>query len=220
MKRALLICLLLPLFGWSQVLQYSPNRKLEKTVSQTYYDTEFIFIENISGSPITLEFEVIENTLLPDWSATICTNAQCFNQIPKSSSLGSIGSGSEAYFSFNFAANETVGEGQIRFLITSPTNQELKDTVTFKYAVTEDGSVKAGPWANINFAQGVLTVLLENPHLETNMQVYNVEGKLIYDQTLEHITSVPLRSYPNGAYIVIIRDENDRILREKLVKYQ
>lgn len=219
MKLTFLCFTLFPAFIFAQVLTYSPNRKIERTVSKTYYDTEFIFIKNPGGPAINLQFEVIESTFLPDWSATICTNAQCFNTIPNGGQFGQIGPGSEGYISFNFAANETTGSGYVKFRLFSDQSLTLSDTVTFEYTVTEDGSIKAGPWANVNFGQGVLTVLLENPHLETTLHIFDLNGRLITAQTLEHITSFPLRNYPKGMYLVAIEDENGRQIREKVLYY-
>ncbi len=217
MKSIWLFIVLFPIIGTAQTLQYSPNRKLDKTVAEIYYNTEFMFIKNISDKAININYELIEDTFLPEWNASFCTNAQCFNQIPNTGTFGSIAINEEAYVAFNFGANQTIGEGQLRFLISSPDNQDLNDTITFKYTVTEDGTVKAGPWADITYAQGVLTVFLENPNLETTMQVFNLQGKTVFNEQLSHITSIPLRDHSSGMYLIIITDANDRILQEKVL---
>jgi hypothetical protein len=216
MKALWLLIGFVPLMGTAQVVTYTPNRKIEKTVDQYYYDTEFLFLKNVATKTIELTFEVIENTLDPNWSATFCTNRQCYSNIPNQGSLGAIAPTSEGYISFNFSANETIGTGQVRILIKSPEVATLSDTVTFKYTVTEDGTVKAGPWANVNYGQGVLTVLLQNPQIKTKLQVISLNGQFIFDQEIGHITSIPMRDYPKGMYIIAIRDENDRLIKEKL----
>lgn len=219
MKTFWLLIAFVPLMGITQVVTYSPNRKIEKTVAQNYYDTEFLFLKNNDLKTVELIFEVIENSLDPNWSATFCTNRQCYSEIPDEGSLGSIDTGNEGYISFNFSANETVGSGQVRILISSLEDSTLKDTATFKYNVTEDGTVKAGPWANINYGQGVLTVLLQNPEIKTSLQVLSISGRRIFDQEIGNITSIPLRNFPKGLYIIAIRDENDRLIREKVMHY-
>ena len=128
MKIISLLCALFPVLGMSQVLIYSPNRKLDRTVDKTYYNTEFIYVQNIAASALSVNFELVENTLLSEWNASICTNRQCFNNVPKTGSFGSIGSDKDGYISFNFSANETPGEGQVRFLITSIEDQSVNDT--------------------------------------------------------------------------------------------
>lgn len=217
MKLVCLLFFLIPLVNIAQELVYTPNRKLDKTVDNMYYNTEFIFIKNVSNQAVNLDFELIDNNLKPEWSATICTNRQCSNNIPKSGSLGSINPNNEAYISFNFSANETPGSGQARFLITSPDDKALHDTVTFSYTVTDDGKIQARPWADLRYAQGVLTVILENPNSESVMRIFNLEGKPLFDGELSPITSVPLRDFGSGIYLVAITDEKGRTIRKKIV---
>lgn len=217
MKLICTLFFLMPLLNFAQELVYTPNRKLDKTVDNMYYNTAFIFIKNVGNQAVNLEFELIDNDLKPEWSATICTNRQCSNNIPKSGSLGSVNPNNEAYISFNFAANETPGTGQARFLITSPENKALQDTVTFRYTVTEDGKIQARPWADLRYAQGVLTVILEDPNSESIMRIFNLEGKPVFDGVLGPITSIPLRDFGTGLYLVTITDEKGRIIRKKIV---
>lgn len=220
MKKLFAFILLVPLMSVAQTLNYAPNRKLDKTVPSTYYDTEYIFIKNISQNSINLSFELLENTLLGDWSATICTNQQCYSILPKSGELGSLAIDQEAYFSFNFAANQKLGSGVVRYLITSNEDSTLHDTLTFHYTVTEDGKITSGPWAKVNFNLGVLTVLLENPYIETTMRIYNVQGEEVYNSKLNPITSIPLRDFGAGMYLIYIEDEINRILKQKVVHFE
>jgi len=169
---------------------------------------------------MSLSFELLENTLLGDWSATICTNQQCYSNLPKSGELGTVSADQEAYFSFNFSANQKLGTGAVRYLITSKEDASLHDTLTFNYTVTEDGKIAAGPWAKVNFNLGVLTVLLENPYLETTMQIYTVQGEEIYNSKLNPITSFPLRDFGAGMYLIYIEDETNRVLKQKVVHFE
>ena len=200
-----------------QFTNYLPNRKLEKTVSKDYYNTEYIYIANLTENPLSLNFELIEDNLINGWSATVCTNLKCYSDLPKSGSLGQISSSEQAFVSINLAANETIGNGSLKFLITSSTEPSLKDTLTFIFNVTADGSVQAQPWAKINFTNGIVTVLLDNPFLKGNLQIFDATGKPILTTELSSIVSYPFRDYPAGSYIVFIRDENDRIIQKKIV---
>ena len=219
MHKLFTFLLFLPFLGVSQILDYTPNRKLNKTVAANYYNSEFIFIQNISNQSQGLFFERIDNTLLTEWSATICTNQTCFSILPKSGSLGALNPGDEAYISLNLAVNCVLGEGNVRYLISSLTDTSLHDTVTFNFLATEDGSVAAGPWANVNFSQGVLTVLLADHNLKAHLSIYTLDGKAIYDQELNPISSVPIRNFGSAAYLVYIRDEYDRIIKKKIVYF-
>lgn len=217
MKISAIFLFFIPIVSFTQYLVYSPNQKLDKTVDNLYYNSEFIFIKNITNQSLTLDFELLDNTLKPDWSAALCTNRQCFNNLPKSGSLGALDPNKEGYISFSFAANETVGAGKARYLITSPDNENLHDTVTFSYTVTPDGKIKARPWADLNYVQGVLTVILENPNSASVMRIFNLEGKPVYDGALSPITSIPLRDFGFGMYLVVITDEKGRTIKDKVV---
>lgn len=219
MYKLFTFLLFIPLIGTAQILDYTPNRKLNKTVAANYYNTEFIFIQNISNQSQGLVFERIDNTLLTEWSATICTNQTCYSILPKSGNLGDLNPGEEAYISLNLAVNGVLGEGNVRYLISSLTDTSLHDTVTFNFLVTEDGTVTAGPWANLNFSQGVLTVLLADPNLKAHLSIYTLDGKAIYDQELNPISSVPIRNFGSATYLVYIRDEYGREIKKKIVYF-
>ncbi len=219
MYKLFAFLLSIPFLGVSQILDYTPNRKLNKTVAANYYNTEFIFIRNISNQSQGLVFERIDNALITEWSATICTNQTCYSILPKSGNLGVLKPGDETYISINLAVNSVLGEGSVRYLINSLTDTSLHDTVTFNFLATEDGSVASGPWANVNFSQGVLTVLLADPNLKAHLSIYTLDGKAIYDQELNPISSVPIRDFGSATYLVYIRDEYGRIIKKKIVYF-
>jgi len=219
MKSIFFVFIVLPFLTLGQTLSYSPKRALNVTIPTTYYNTEYIFMTNVSEQSLSLDFKVLENTLDANWSATICTNMQCLNSIFAQGSLGVLAKDEKAYISINLSANETEGEGQVRFLITSPENKQLSDTVTFSYIVNEGGVTKAQPWARVNFSNGVLTVLLEQAENEADLQVYNLQGKLIYNMQLLPITSLRLADHPKGVYIITIADEKGRSIKKKIANY-
>lgn len=214
-----LFCLGFVWSGYSQTIQYSPTIQLDKTVDQFYYDSDFIYLKNTTDGSIDLEFTLVENTLVPEWNASLCTNIACYNKVPKAGSLGTITAGNDAYFLFSLGANEQVGEGQVRLIVTSPQKTELSDTVTFKYTVTEDGSIKAGPWANVNFEQGIFTVLLTHQNIETHLLITSLEGKVIFDEQISGISSFPLRDHPTGVYLYKVEDSAGRILKDKVLNF-
>ncbi len=219
MKRIFTFLFFIPSVLSAQLINYTPNRKLDKTVAKTYYNTEFIYLTNLSNKSFDVEYTVIENTLDAGWSAALCTNTKCSNNIPKSGSLGTLSPTAEAFISVSVSANETLGEGQVRFLITSKQQSSLSDTVTFRYTVNEDGTVQAGPWAKINVANGVLNVLLQNPGNNVMLYVFNIHGNAVYNGAVDGIASVPLRDYAKGLYFVMITDETGREIKQKVVYF-
>ena len=202
-----------------QLIDYTPNRKLALTLPKTYYSTEYIYLKNISSEALSLKFELIENTLNENWSATLCTNLQCLNYIPEHGNLGSISPGEEARFSLNLSANNTIGDGQLRFLISSPKSQELSDTVTYHFIINEDGKIKPQDWVKVNYSNGILNVLLQNSNEETTLNVFDLKGTPVYTGTLSSISSIPLGDYAKGIYFVVVSDTHGKTLKKKIMNY-
>lgn len=218
MYRIFTLIILIPSWCASQILEYSPNFKVDKVVSEDYYDTDFIYVKNNTTKSLSVDFELLENTFLNEWSESVCTNVQCFNTIPNGGTLGTLQSNGEGFVSLNFSSNQTLGEGKVILRITSPENPSLSDTLSFQYQVTEGGKLEAKPWVKINHQQGMLTVFLDNPFLSAHMKISGVNGALIFDQQLEAITSIPLRDFASGIYVISIIDEQGRAIKETIAQ--
>ncbi len=217
--RILVTTLILSAHSLAQTLSYSPGQTLEKTVSLTYYNTEYIFITNNSDQVLDLSFELIDQNLPQQWSATGCTNMICYTNLPDDGSLGVLQPGQEAYLSINLSVNEFVGDGEIKYAVFDSSNPELRDTVSFIYHAAEDlSNQEPQPWAKINFAQNVVTVFLLNESVSTFLYVFDLQGNQLVNRKLEEISAVSLAQFPTGVFLVVVRDENGKELVQKVVK--
>jgi hypothetical protein len=188
-------------------------------VSLTYYNTEYIFITNNSDQSLDLSFELIDENLPQQWSATGCTNMICYTNIPDNGSLGVLQPGHEAYLSINLSVNEVIGDGELKFAVFDLSNPQVRDTVSFIYHVTEDlSNQEPQPWAKINFAQNVITVFLLNESVSTFLYVFDLQGNQVVNRTLQEISAVTLAAFPVGIYVVVVRDESGKELVQKIVK--
>jgi hypothetical protein len=217
--RIFVTTLILSASSFAQTLSYSPAQVLEKTVSLTYYNTEYIFITNNSDQSLDLSFELIDENLPQQWSATGCTNMICYTNIPDNGSLGVLQPGHEAYLSINLSVNEVIGDGELKFAVFDLSNPQVRDTVSFIYHVTEDlSNQEPQPWAKINFAQNVITVFLLNESVSTFLYVFDLQGNQVVNRTLQEISAVTLAAFPVGIYVVVVRDESGKELVQKIVK--
>lgn len=217
--RIFVTTILLSAGAFAQPLSYNPAQVLEKTVSLTYYNTEYIFITNNTDQSVDLAFELIEENLPKEWSATGCTNMICYTNLPDDGSLGVLQPGQEAYLSINLSVNEFVGVGEIKYAVFHPSNPELRDTVSFIYHAAEDlTNQEPQPWAKINFAQNVVTVFLLNESVSTFLNVFDLQGNQVVNMKLGEISAVTLAAFPAGTYVVVVRDENGKELIQKIVK--
>jgi hypothetical protein len=217
--RILVTTLILSANSFAQTLSYNPAQILEKTVSLAYYSTEYIFITNNSDQVLDLSFELIDENLPQQWSATGCTNMICYTNIPDDGSLGILQPGREAYLSINLSVNEVAGDCELKFAVFDQSNPLIRDTLAFIYHASEDLSNQTPqPWAKLNFAQNVVTVFLLNESVSTFLYVFDLQGNQVVNRKLEEISAVTLAQFPAGIYVVVVRDENGKELVQKVVK--
>jgi len=205
--------------NWSTFAQilYSPSQTNEVWIDYSYYDAEFIFIQNTGSKSITLNFENTEAEIPAEWHAAACTNVKCYTDIPEFGSLGTLEPGDQAYFSINLTANETEGDGTITYVITESTNPEDGDTIRFVYHANETGSIIVGPWAKVNYFEGALTVFLRDEHVAADVRIFDLSGSLIFEQKVEGLYSYRLGDHDRGMYILYIEDELGRVHKERLI---
>ncbi|MBK7130723.1 MAG: T9SS type A sorting domain-containing protein [Crocinitomicaceae bacterium] len=205
--------------AFGQNLSFDPGLINESTVNTNYYNTEYIYIKNESSIPRSLSFELIYSDIPEAWSVTGCTNMICYTKVPDDGSLGTITPAESAYISINLSANDTPGDGIIQFAVFDELNPSDQDTVSFIYHVESDSlPIENQPWAQLTFAENVLTVFLKLGYSNTILSVYDSSGNLVINSAIEDIYSVSLRDFPAGMYIVKIKDEDERELTEKIVK--
>lgn len=216
MKHVIFFIFMFPVYLYAQNFIYKPKKTVDITVGKTYYNTEYIYIQNLGEKSVTAQFELVKNTFPTEWSQTACTNTQCYTDIPNYGTVGTLKAGGEGFFSINVSTNNFIGAGELIFSLTATDDPTLNDTLKFRYAATEDGKVTPQPWANVVFKNGILTILLQDPYLKTNVLVSTLDGKPIYNQPLNPITSFPLYNDSKGIYILIIEDEKGRIIKQRI----
>lgn len=219
MKLLFSIPFLFALSAFGQDLLITPSPKNENWISFAYYDTEYIFIQNDGQQSVTLNFENVELDIPSEWHVSACTSTGCFNDVPTFGSLGSLAPGEQAYISVNLSVNDTEGDGTIRFAITEQTNPKEADTISFIYHATEDGSIDAGPWIKVNYFANALTVFLRDDQIGADLKIFDLQGKLVMEESIEGLYSFPLGDEPKGTYILTIEDKIGRKEKLKLVNF-
>lgn len=201
----------------SAQLAYSPSQTSEMWIDYSYYDAEFIFIQNTGSKSVTLNFNLVDSEVPSEWHAAACTNLGCFTNIPESGSLGTLAPGEEAYFSINLTSNDTEGDATVSYAISDISNPEVADTIEFVYHANETGSMVVGPWVKVNYFEGTLTVFLRDDQIPASIRIFNFQGNQLFDQKVEGLYSYRLGDHEAGVYIFYIEDELGRIHKERLV---
>ena len=203
----------------AQSIIYSQGKVLEKIISTSYYNTEYLYLNYTGSSPITLNFELIESTIPLGWHATGCTNIVCYIKVPDDGTFGTLQEGGQAYMSINLAANDIVGDATIKFTVFEAGKETERDTITFIYHAIEESTPPAPqPWAKINYSENVITVFIKSDFANTSLSVFDVRGNKVLSQTTEAITSVSMNNFSQGIYFVVVENKDGRRVVEKILR--
>lgn len=217
--RFLLISFFISAYCLGQTISFSPGTVLEKTITTSYYNTEYLYLNNTSSSSVTLNFELIESTVPQGWHVTGCTNMICYIKIPDDGSFGLMEQGAQSYMSINLAANDIVGDATIKFTVFEEGKETESDTITFIYhAVEESTPTLPQPWAKINYSEKVITVFIKSDYTNTSLTVFDVRGNKVLSQATEAITSLSVANLEAGVYFVVVENNDGRRVVQKIVR--
>lgn len=205
----------------AQTFYATPADSIVSTNNINDWLSDYIYIQNNSGSPLPLSYQTIENTMDPlGWSVLLCTNIGCTPNVPLSGSLGTIANGDSAYFHLTTGFVGIAGTGEIKFKVYETGNSSNADTIIFRYTANSTSGI-----AETHLSKMILSQNFPNPFTETSMIIYNLptnKGTFqIIDETGKQISSEILYStngsitigegLRKGIFTVILKDENGKI---------
>lgn len=180
--KKLVACLSLFFVGsitaYSQGVNPTPNDSIEGTYNVTDWASDYIYIENNSGAPLTISFQTLTNTMTPaGWDVVFCTNNGCYPYVPSGGSMGTVASGDSAYLHVQCGFIGIAGTHEIRVRVFETGNPTNSDTITFLYHAISTIGVEEHSSANDMLSQNY-----PNPFSSTTTIVYNLTypgGKMI-----------------------------------------
>ncbi len=164
--------------AYSQTFIAVPGDSVEGTYNVTDWASDYIYLENNSGSPLTMSFQTITNTMTPaGWDVVFCTSNGCYPYVPSSGSMGTVASGDSAYLHVQCGFVGIAGTHEIRVRVFETGNPANSDTITFLYHAISTIGVEEHSSANDALSQN-----FPNPFSSATTIVYNLSrpgGKMI-----------------------------------------
>lgn len=228
MNKPLLIFLLLFIGGSAKAQTFTvvPNDSIESTNDINDWMSDYIYIENTSGSALALSFQTITNTMDPlGWNVLLCTSNGCYSYVPASGPLGTIFSGDSAHLNLHCGFMGIAGTGEISVRVYETGNPSNADTITFIYhAVSTAGIFGYDNTSSLsqNFPNPFSSSTTINYSLQEeggNIIITDIQGKAIYKYTLENKSGelvVNLKLKP-GIYFYSLYNNNKLISKNNMI---
>lgn len=222
MKNKLLSTIFILTFmtALGQNYKISPSKTV--SVSAPYNDTSKfeIYLENISNTTITINWELVSNKLVAGWNIFICDNVSCCQGVPQKGTLPYIDPGIEVYLALNVDPKTIPGNGILKLYVYEEGNSTNGDTLTWIVNSSPTGvnELPLNPDIKIypNPSTGLFTVTSQKNNIFT-VAVLNYMGKLLktYDN-IEEKTKIDLSSFDKGIYLLKIIS-NANTTTEKII---
>ncbi|MCG8575751.1 MAG: T9SS type A sorting domain-containing protein, partial [Flavobacteriales bacterium] len=71
----------------------------------------------------------------------------------------------------------------------------------------------------VNYFANALTVFLRDDQIGADLKIFDLQGKLVMEESIEGLYSFPLGNEPKGTYILTIEDKIGRKEKLKLVNF-
>ncbi len=210
----------------AQTFVATPNDSVEGTYTVSDWASDFIYLGNNSGSPLTLSFQTISNTITPaGWNVVLCTNAACFPYVPSAGSLGTIANGDSAYLHVQCGFMGIAGSNQIRVRVFETGNPANADTITFLYHANStigiDDNSSATNALSQNFPNpfsSSTTIRYTLNDANGTLVVTDVSGKVISEHQLNNPAGeITLGNLSSGIYFYSLYSNDVFVSRRKMI---
>jgi len=172
----------------SQNFTFSPANTLDKIYNANEFAFDFIDIVNLTGGSLRFKWKKISNTFNSGWDYSICDLGRCYPDVPDSSTMDPTSPGGDAYFICHMSFNNIVGSGELKLFVYEAGDEASGDTVTFRYTTNTTSGVEetqisqSGISVYPNPANEVINVNIQNNHQIETIEVFDITGKLVYQE--------------------------------------
>jgi len=219
MKQTLiLIMVLATLAVQGQSFILTPTDLFESTNDSNAFVVDKVYAKNISGSPIDLTFEVVENTaVLNGWSQVMCAGPLCYPSIPATGSLGTVAPGDSVYCQLTTGFSNQVGSGDFLIRIYDDAAPSNTDTALFRYTSVSTVGTKEISMIDVklypNPTHNSLSILFDSGE-PVDIKLYSLTGELL--QSTSNVissTELDLTELEPGIYTVVGVATNKRFVK-------
>ena len=179
---------------------------------------------NNTGGVLSLDIEVVKNTIPAGWDGMVCLQGICLGYIPAvgfTASQADLNANDTGYVRLTADPMTVGGGGELRIYVFDVNFPLDGDTLTWiiNPAPTSVNEVNSNLSANIspNPSKDIVAIISESKMI--SIKIYSLKGELVH--SIDGINSkelkVNVKQFPLGIYLVRIEGESNNFNSQKLI---
>lgn len=181
---------------------------------------------NISTSTIVLKWKIVSNTLLSQWSTSLCDYTACYPNIPDSGTMIPVDPGAQGFIGLNVSPNKIEGMGTLKVYVYEEGKEKEGDTLSWivNCSITDINKYEQRSLIKIfpNPVSDYLVIDLSSyPSRLNTLCVYNIFGEKMFEKNVNSNTKfekLDMTSFPKGTYILVIKGNEKKQLTKTFIK--
>lgn len=180
---------------------------------------------NLLSASLTMEYELVSNTMDSGWTILICDNVNCYSNAVSGGTMDPIAAGIiDQIFKITLDPQGIVGSGSIAYRVWDRNNPSAQDTLTFNFETTPFVGVDEEQLArNVKVypqpAEDLVYVSLPDNFGKANASIFSLSGAKVATQPISIVANeIDVTSLSPGMYI--LRIANDEVVVNKRIAVQ
>jgi hypothetical protein len=223
-----LFALTLAINATAQNFVYTPTQHLDEEVQAENYSRHEMNFMTSDFSGIQFKWELISNTLLNEWSYSLCDQGGCYVGIPNSGTMAPISNsqaenGMTGFFILNLTASTYYGKGDLVFYIYEAGNYANGDTATMHLNWTDPSVtiIEEDLFGQVEIYPNPVgnELILNNIENISDIEIIGVTGQTILKKILSsNKQKLNLSELPKGMYFAKLTHQNGKVFTRKIIK--
>lgn len=212
----------------AQDFNYAPSQERFDTVYAENYESFNIDIMTPTFEDITYHWELVSNTLDPNWSYSLCDYAGCYVGVPASGQMSPItasqaANGTTGFLKINLTVGFNYNVGQLKIYVYDAADYNRGDTITFNIVWEEpvlnieEHALEVGLYPNP--VRDIMTLDNKNDK-PLNVNVMNAIGANVasFQVAANSIKKYDMEALNTGVYFVSYQTNKGNMVTKKVIK--
>lgn len=207
-------------YSFAQDFTISPSNSVSKTIQVGEYATSDIYFTNITGSDLTLGWELIESIVPGGWDFSFCDYTNCYSGTTINGTMTPFSSPNNGFIKVNISSTNT-SSAYFKFAVFNIVANNQIDTVEFWFnsvlGINEVKTEKLSVFPNPSLYGNDWS--LNNVPLNSSIEVFNSLGQIVAMIPSSNSSTITIDSKLNrGVYFIQVKHDGITENKKLIIK--